>query len=225
MPHEALSLKQSDKDHLLENIFSRKVKLSPNRDNDKRLRKLVSKAFRNAQNYPIQSCSSTLAGLGEYYISEYIRDEEMSARTDCFTHDSGEVDTQIADLPKIISVLPTYVIDKVVKEFGIPIKAEYEIGVSGDSMVDLKKAVVDGPVISSEFHESKRTAVEALHDRLSRYGVNAEIVIDEEIESMRSMGEMFIARGAFALSLGQSRKLVTGRMKLNFEHVRREVGN
>jgi uracil-DNA glycosylase family 4 len=223
LPHEALSLKQWEKDQLLENIFSRKVKLSKNQDDDKKLRKFISESFRNAQNYPIQNCSSVLAGLGEFYMMEYFRDEEMSARVDCFTHDSGEVDTQVADLPKIISVLPRYVIDKVVNEFNIPIKAEYEIGVSGDQMVELKNSIVDGPIIMSEFHESKKTALDALDSKLSNYGVKTEITIDNEIDSVRSMGELFIARGAFALSLGQSRKLATGKMKLDFSNVRREV--
>jgi uracil-DNA glycosylase family 4 len=222
LPHEALSLSQWSKDQLLENVFSRKVKLSSNREVDKKLRMFISESFRNAQNYPIQNASSVLAGLGIYYMSEYTLDQDMSARIDCFTHDAADLDVQIADLPKIISALPRYVIDKVVEEFNIPIKAEYEIGVSGDQMVELKNAVVDGPIISSEFHESKQTAVEALDSRLSAYGVKTYITVDEEVESVRSMGELFIARGAFALSLGQSRKLVTGKMRLDFSNVQRE---
>jgi uracil-DNA glycosylase family 4 len=223
MPSEAVALSPSNKEDLLENVFSRKVRLSRDKEIDKKLRQLVSKSFRNAQNYPIQSVSSTLAGIGEYYLMEYLRDKEMSARVDCFTHDSGELDTQIADLPAIISVLPKLVIDNVVKEFKIPIKAEYEIGVSGGQMVELKDAVVDGPVICSKFKESKLKAVSALENKLTTYGVKCEVVIDKETETTRSMGELFIARGAFNLAFGQKEKVVEGNMKLDFSQVKREA--
>jgi uracil-DNA glycosylase family 4 len=223
MPSEAVALSASAKEDLLDNVYSRKVRLSQNKELDKKLRQLISKSFRNAQNYPIQSVSSTLAGLGEYYLLEYLRDKEMSARIDCFTHDSGELDIQIADLPAVISVLPKLVVDNVVKEFKIPIKAEYEVGVSGGQMVELKDAVADGPIIYSNFKESKLKAVNALERKLTVYGVKCEIAIDKETENTRSMGEMFIARGAFNLAFGQKEKVVEGKMKLDFSQVKREI--
>jgi hypothetical protein len=221
LPPEVLSLKSWQKEHLLHDAFSNKVKLSPNKDRDKELRKLVAKAFRNMQNYPIQNCSSTLAGLGGYYLSKYIRDEELSARVDCFTHDSSDIDCQIFDLPKVFSALSKCVVDKVVEEFKIPIKAEYEIGLSGDQMVGLKNFIADGPVICTGFHETKRTALDLLDDRLSCYGVKTEIVIDSDVEIVQSLGGLFITKGAYSLGLGKSHKLVSGKMKLNFENVRR----
>jgi uracil-DNA glycosylase len=223
MPNEALALSREDKDVLLENIYSKNVKLSPHKDTDKILRKKVSKSFRNSQNYPIQSVSSTLAGIGEYYLLEYLRDKEMSARVDCFTHDAGEVDLQIADIPRIISVLPRFVIDNVVEEFNIPIKADYEIGISGNRMVKLKDVVIDGAVVCSSFNGTKRTALDDLGSKLTCYGVKVEVTVDNETEVAHSMSELFLAKGAYSLSLGQKERIATGKMKLDFSCVRREA--
>ena len=40
---------------------------------------------------------------------------------------------------------------------------------------------------------------------------------------MRSLSELFMARGAFNLVIGQKEKLVTGKMRLDFSDVRRET--
>jgi uracil-DNA glycosylase family 4 len=222
IPREALELSDWQKEEIIKNIYTRKVIFDRDRERDRMIRSLTGKALRNSQNWPIQSTSSTLAGLGAYYINEFIKDNNMTSRVDCFTHDSDDIDAQIADVPKILSVLPRYAVSELVKEFDLPIKTDFEIGVSGDESVELKHSKVDGPLIEAEFHDSKKTALESLEKRLTKYGVKCEISVEEETPNLRSMSELFVSRRAFALAMGEKRLLVSGHMKLDFSDVRRE---
>jgi hypothetical protein len=178
------------------------------------------RTFRNAQNYRLQSTASILSGLGAYYINEYLKDNEMTSRICCFTHDSTDIDAQIADLPEILSVLPRFAVDELVKEFDLPIKTDFEIGVSGGEMVELKNTVVDGKFITCEFH-SKKSALDNVYKRLTEYGVKADIEITGEETVYRSMSELFSSKGAYALSMGNTRLVVTGKMRMDFSEVRR----
>ena len=221
MPREALQLTPQQKNLILENVYTKKVKFYDNRAMDKKIRLEISKSFRNAQNYPIQSPSSTLAALGAYYILQYIRANEMTARIDCFTHDSIDMDAQIADLPTIISVLPKYAITELVNEFGLPIKTDFEIGISGDEPVELKKTHVEGNILTAEFHDSKQTALQKIEKRFTKFGVKCDITVEKTEDNLRSMGELFATKGAFSLSIGQHRTLLSGKLSFDFSNVRR----
>jgi hypothetical protein len=222
LPREALDLNDWEKEEIIKNIYSRKVTFDRDRERDRVIRQMTGKALRNSQNYPIQSTSSTLAGLGAYYINEFLKDNNMTSRVDCFTHDSDDIDAQIADVPKILSVLPKYAVTELVREFDLPIKTDFEIGISGDESVELKESRVEGPLVEAKFHDSKKTAVESLEKRLSKYGVKCEIKVEEEVPNLRSMSELFVSRRAYALAMGETRMLVSGHMKLDFNNVRRE---
>jgi hypothetical protein len=221
MPPEALGLSDLEKEEIRLNVFSKKVKFSKYWQRDKPIRIQIAKSLRNAQNYRIQSTSSVIAGLGAYYINGYLRDRDMTSRICCFTHDSNDIDAQIADLPKIMSVLPSFAINELVKEFDLPIKTDFEIGVSGGETVGLRRTQVDGKIIACEFYDSNRSALDAVHKRFTDYGVKVDIEVTGEEIVYRSMSELFSAKGAFALSMGQTRPVVAGRMRMDFSEVRR----
>src|SRR5215213_10978802 len=115
-----------------------------------------------------------IAGLGVYYMTEYCRDNGISARVDCFTHDSGDLDVQIRDLPKVLTVLPRNSMDRMEEEFDIPVKTDFEVGLSGNRMIKLSKMKVAGDLVSSGF-KGKSEDVESFMDRLKLYGVKGNL--------------------------------------------------
>jgi hypothetical protein len=221
MPQEALALSSRSKEIIRLNVWSPKVQFCKNKEKDKLIRGQIAESLRNAQNYRIQSTASVIAGLGAQHINEYLKDNKMTSRICCFTHDSTDIDAQIADLPEILSVLPRFAINELVKEFGIPIKTDFEIGVSGGEMVALKNVQVDGKVITCEFYGTKKTALDKLFSRLKEYGVKTDIEMTGEETVYRSMSELFSSKGAYALSMGNAQVVVTGKMRMDFCAVRR----
>jgi hypothetical protein len=222
MPPEALALSDFEKEVIRQNVYSRKVRFGRiSKEKDKLIRKMIAKSLRKSQNYPIQSTSSVLAGLGVYYISEYLRDRGMTSRICCFTHDSNDIDAQIADLPELLSVLPRFAVNELIREFDIPIKTDFEIGVSGGQMVGLRNVHVDGKHIACEFHDTKKSALDNVYRRFTDYGVRMTIEISEEETVYRSMAELFSPKGAYALSMGTTQLVVTGTMRMDFSEVRR----
>ena len=224
MPPEVLDLSDLEKEEIRHNTYSRKVRFpgtKGDRDKDRLLRSRIAKSLRNSQNYPIQSSSSVIAGLGAHYINSYLRNKDMTSRITCFTHDSNDIDAQIADLPEVMSVLPRFAVNELVQEFDLPIRTDFEIGVSGGETIGLKKVQVDGKVITCDFHDSGKTALEAVHKRFTDYGVKMEVEITGEETVYRSLSELFSGKGAFALSMGDTRQVVSGKLKMNFTEVRR----
>jgi uracil-DNA glycosylase family 4 len=222
MPPEALALSDFEKEVIRQNVYSRKVRFGRiSKEKDKLIRKMIAKSLRNSQNYPIQSTASVLAGLGADYINGYLRDRDMTSRICCFTHDSNDIDAQIADLPEILSVLPRFAVNELVKEFDIPIKTDFEIGVSGGKMIGLKRVEVDGKIITCEFHGSEKSALDDVYNLFTGWGVRMDIEVTGEEMVYRSMSELFLAKGAYALSMGNSQLVVTGKMRMDFSEVRR----
>jgi hypothetical protein len=156
-----------------------------------------------------------LAGLGIHYFAEYCRDNNLSTRVDCFTHDSGDLDTQIRDIPKILSVLPSTAMDRIAQEFEIPVKTDFEIGLSGNTMIGLKGMHVDGDMVSSEF-EGRSADVESFIDRLHLYGVKSAVKIEREKTVYKSMEELFLPKRAYSMDFGASYKAVEGYFELDF---------
>jgi hypothetical protein len=222
MPPEALALSNFEKKEIRHNVYSRKVRFGRiHKLKDRLIRKNTAKSLRNSQNYPIQSTASVLAGLGAYYINEYLRDRNRTSRICCFTHDSIDIDAQIADLPEILSVPPRFAVNELIREFDIPIKTDFEIGVSGGEMVGLRAVQVNEKIITCEFHDSKKSALDNVCGRFTDYGVKMTIEVTGEETVYRSMSELFSAKGAYALSMGTTQSVVTGKMKMDFSEVRR----
>ena len=145
----------------------------------------------------------------------------MTSRICCFTHDSNDIDAQIADLPEILSVLPRFAVNELVKEFGIPIKTDFEIGVSRGKMIGLKHVDVDGKIITCEFCGTEKSALNDVYRLFTHWGVRMDIEVTGEETVYRSMSELFLSKEAYALSMGNSQVAVTGKMRMDFSEVRR----
>jgi hypothetical protein len=173
--------------------------------------------LRNAQNYPIQGLSSMMAGLGIYYMTEYCRDNDLPARIDCFTHDSADIDTPLRDIPRILTALPRNAMDRIQQEFDIPVKTDFEVGLSGNSIIKLKNLQVEDNLVTSGF-KGELKSLDKLMDRLELYGVKAARKIDKEGVEYKSMKNLFLPKTAYSMKFGTSYKVVEGSMELDFSN-------
>jgi DNA polymerase family A len=217
MPREVLTLSDDEKELLLNNVYTREIKFSNDRELDNLIRKKTSAALRKAQNFPIQSLSSMLAGLGIYYMTEYCRDNNLSTRIDCFTHDSGDIDTQVCDLPRLFTVLPMNAVDRIRDEFDIPVKTDFEIGLSGNSMIGLKEVKVEDTFMTSKF-EGHQENLNNLLSRLNLYGVKTSLKIDKDKTEHKSMKDLFLPKKGYSMDAGTSYKVIEGSMELDFSN-------
>jgi DNA polymerase I-like protein with 3'-5' exonuclease and polymerase domains len=155
MPTAVYRLSFADREKLRNNPFSKHVTVLDDPKRDREIRTQIAKALRNSQNYPVQSLASTLAGLGMCYANDYLRDKKMTTRIICFTHDSGDFDAQLADVPVILNVLPEFAVQQLSEEFNIPLKTDYEIGVSCNQLIKLKHVTINEDIIGAEFNGKK----------------------------------------------------------------------
>jgi len=220
MPPEAMGCTDSQKEELIKNAFSRNLSLAEDPIRDKRLRFEVAQALRNAQNYPIQCLSSVLVGLGIQYMTDYLREHEMTSRVDCFTHDAGDIDTQIADIPVILKALPEMSMRRIEAEFDMPVKTDFEIGLGGHTMIKLSKMQSDDRTVQAGF-KGKRETVEKIRDKFELFGVKCKFDIEKEKTELKSMKELFMAKRAYAVALGQETTKVEGTLELDFTNVQR----
>jgi hypothetical protein len=143
MPTAVHSLSFADREQLREDPFSSKVRVIDDPSTNREIRTRIAKALRNAQNYPVQSLASTLAGLGMCCANDYLRENNMTTRITCFTHDSGDLDAQIADVPFVLSVLPKFAVQQLAEEFKMPLKTDYGIWLSCNQLVNIKDIIID----------------------------------------------------------------------------------
>jgi uracil-DNA glycosylase family 4 len=217
MPREAIMLNKEQKNLLIENVYTRELTFSSDSETDRAIRGKIAKALRNAQNYPIQGLSSMMAGLGIYYMTEYCRDNDLPARIDCFTHDSADIDTPLRDIPRILTALPRNAMDRIQQEFDIPVKTDFEVGLSGNSIIKLKNLQVEDNLVTSGF-KGELKSLDKLMDRLELYGVKAARKIDKEGVEYKSMKNLFLPKTAYSMKFGTSYKVVEGSMELDFSN-------
>jgi uracil-DNA glycosylase family 4 len=221
MPYQALQLSNEDKDLLAEHPYTQKVSLSDNWREDKLLKHKVAKSFRNGQNYPIQSLSSVLAGLGINYMREYLRQNNMTSRIDLFTHDSGDIDAQIADVPRIVSMIPETSVKKIYDEFGISVKTDVEIGITANTGIELSGYTSNGNGIINGKFKAKKPALLAVIDKLERHNVRCTYDIKESEIEKSSVKDLFKAKKAYSIDIGNPKEILKGSISLDFSRVDR----
>lgn len=218
MPDFALELPEDVKERLLDDAFDPKVKLS----SESKMK--IATALRHAQNYGIQSASSTLAALGIKGLSDYFLEIGSPAKIDCFTHDSSDMDVPIRDLFDIMVALPDIAVERPKERYGIPMKIDVDWAPSGDHPLELTSREVDleKRTFSSTF-EGKKEGFEELLRRLEGCGVKVDYTIEKEFSKGVTQAELFITRRAFSLDIGKEIPYVEGHWTLDFSNVDREL--
>lgn len=217
MPDWALELSDEAKEKLMNNAFDKSLKL----DRDSAM--AVATALRHAQNYPIQSASSSLAAMGIKGLSDYFLEVGSPAKIDCFTHDSSEIDTPICDVYEIMKAIPEIAVKRPRTTYGIPMKVDIDWSIYGDHAIEMSKIEFDDgtKTIKMEF-EGKKKGFDILVERLRDCGVKVDFEITKESQKGVSMKELFITRRAFSLDIGKKLPYVEGTMSCNFSEVKHE---
>lgn len=129
----------------------------------------VNKALRAAQNYPIQSAGSSMAGNVVYELIKYFNENLMKSKIELFVHDSIEVDTPPEEFLRvalqIVPLMNKYPMD----EFGIPTKADLVVGPSIGQEIELSEIEVnedftEGTMICDGYEEDFDQMIEGFKD-------------------------------------------------------------
>lgn len=191
------------------------IKRGLDREEDRKERSKLGSAKRTSQNYCIQNSSSMVAGLAIYEIQKELERLELTAKLECFTHDSGDLDFQVKDIITILDFLPKMAVEYPKNIFDLPMEIDFEIGVSNNKMVELSEVVRDGNKLTANF-SGKRESLDLLLERLENNGIKLEYTIDSEKEEVSSIDELFLTKRAFASSLGKPFTKVSGNLVLQF---------
>lgn len=99
----------------------------------------LNKARRIAQNSPIQSASSMIAGCCLYEIMKFIQDHNMKSKVILFVHDSIEVDIHPAEMLQLASQIIPMMNKFPNEQFNMPVKADLVLGRSIGQEVTIEK--------------------------------------------------------------------------------------
>lgn len=168
----------------------------------------INAAKRVAQNYPIQSSASSMAGHGIWVLREKIIKAGLKAVPICFTHDSSDWDIEIEDLFTFLPMMKEVAVEKLRRDFSIPADIDWEVGVHQNFMMELEKKS-DG---SYHFSCPKNTFNDIIERLKLKFDVSYEI--HEETEERDSLSDMFLTKGAFSRYMGETIISYEGNLKL-----------
>ena len=214
IPAKALNLPDYVKEDILSGDYSSLKSINPrDREGNKELIMKINGAFRKAQNSPIQSIASNIAAESIYDVAKEIKRRKLKAVVDCFTHDSGDIDSDFSALPDILKILPVITVNNINNKYGIKVDTDYEIGVSSNSMLKIHDIDIDDNIISCKFN-GKDTSLTKLRKSVEKYGGSMETTITKEKKKKKSFSELFTTNDAYSLSFGQDINYVTGDLKM-----------
>ena len=174
-----------------------------------------NEAMRFAQNYPIQSSASHLCALALYWFDQEMEARQMPHALCGFTHDAGDIDVPAGNLVDMLSIAKSCMEDKVKETFGVPVAIDCELGVRGDTMLEMDLEHIDDNTVIAEF-EGTLPAFEEVKDRLKRaYGDSVKMEISGEAKSELVSRELiFQPKRAYSRNLGTSLDLVKGHLEI-----------
>lgn len=161
-----------------------------------------SRALRVAQNAPVQSASSNMAGYVLARIDKYLRDNNMKSKPICFIHDSLEFDIHPQELYDTSTYIVSAMNDIPNEEFHIPSHADLTLGVSMGQELEVDKIEGD-----DKCFEMTLTGLESDFDLLIESwkqvykSVEWEDVEDKE-ERYVPIGTLFMPKATISRNFG-----------------------
>lgn len=215
MPTWVNTLDPYEKMKLVDNPYDHGVKVrASNEEEERKERSKFSKALRNSQNYPVQGTSSNLAGLAMEEFQREIENESLSVKLECFTHDSCDADLRIKDLLKTLEILPKASVDYLDREYGVPMKIDYAIGVSNNKMIELENMEIKDNLIHSHYEASEESVV-LLKKQIEKFGGKVDYTIQDSKEELISIENLFTTTNAYAKAIGTPFKVLSGDIKIS----------
>ena len=186
-------------------IFGNMLKLDPSNYNT---------MLRTAQNFPIQSSSSNVAGESIWllYVTAMIRNITFIPQV--FTHDSCDFEFNTKDLFSIIDLMQEVAVDNVTTKYNLIVKIDWEVGNSQSDTFELK-------LLNKADDDSERTFEFSCNDRAYeptltklRKFFDLEVVLSKRESKLQPLAEMWVVRRAFSKYLGEYVDAIKGTITL-----------
>lgn len=176
------------------------------------------KAERAAQNYPVQSCSSNMAGFVLSKANDYLLERDMKSKTILFIHDSLEFDVHPYEMIEFAAYLIRSMNEIPLKEFGVPMKIDLALGVSMGQEVEMSDLVVSDDMRSCECTiEGSLEDFDLLVDNWKDvYSVVEWEDLEEPEEIYIPKGNLFISKVAISRKLGRHQHVIKRRVKIAY---------
>jgi hypothetical protein len=167
---------------------------------------------RRAQNYPIQSSSSSVAALAGYEMAMEFLLRGLRAVPVAFTHDAIDIDAHIADLFEVLEIVRRLA-KEVPKKYGIITDIEVEIGTSFFGGLSVEYEIrEDGSI---EVHLSgKREVYDEILSRLKRFW-DVSLLEEEFFEDRIPLSDIFSPKKALSTMLGKTFEMVKAKALLD----------
>ena len=178
----------------------------------------VHKAERAAQNYPVQSCSSNMAGFVLSKANDYLLERNMKSKTILFIHDSLEFDVHPYEMIELAEYLIKSMNEIPLKEFGVPMKIDLALGVSMGQEVEMSDLKVSDDKRSCECTiEGSMEDFDLLIDNWKEVYSSVEFEDLEEPEEIYiPKGNLFISKVAISRKLGRYQHSIKRRVKISY---------
>lgn len=189
------------------------IEIPINRDDERS----VAEAHRQAQNYPVQSVSSTIAAWCIYQYVRYLRKARLQSKVFGFTHDSCDTDAPVQEVFHLAHVIPHFTEKVPRKKWGAPIKIDMELGISAGQKIKLETLegrpfCVKTPAGRYRFEAKFKgppDVVGAVASRLSR-AASVELDLVETKTKRTEWDELFLPKRAFSFKIGKDQQVQSG---------------
>lgn len=170
--------------------------------------------LRKAQNYPVQSTSSSLTGLAIWAMWEECQRQRLKAFPQWFVHDSTTWDVEARRFIDFAHIVNTRAIGMINDDFGIPMRIDFEIGVSKKKLMGISNLEIAEDLKSCKFEfECTEKSFPLITDRLGKF-FTLESEIKGEKEVIDSWSTMFKPKGVFTLDKNKPVKHLEGEITL-----------
>ena len=178
-------------------------------------RKSENAAKRLSQNYPIQSSASNVAGYGIYNTAEALYNLGVVSNFEAFTHDSIDLEARCEDILKITDTMIEHMEKGINSEFGLPVKVDYEIGLSGNKMLGLDIEELDPDHLVASFSAKVDDYEEISNYLKAKLGEKVEFEVSGETKKQyHPKRDIFANKRAYSLVFGTNYETLNGKIKL-----------
>jgi len=172
----------------------------------------VEEARRYACNYVVQSVASHIMGYGISNLSKFIKSREWAAKIMGFTHDAGDADTKVEHLIDIIRACKVFIETDINNKWGIPVKLDFGIGVSGRQLMKLEIQDITPDTLTAKF-SCESTAIPNIVKVLEKHHI-VELNVKGTETSRVKNEELFMPKRAYTMYVGENREKVKGAIKI-----------
>jgi len=173
----------------------------------------VNKALREGQNFGPQNASSCIAGMAIWDLWKAVQRVKLLAIPGIFTHDSSDWELYIPHIIHFMKLSEHCAVTKVKKDWGIPMKIDFEIGTNQNAMMEVKNPIFNGnDEVTFEF-EMCELFYDDLINQFKKYW-NVTIDIHKEELKTEPLKNLFVADRGYSRYIGRELKFYEGNIKL-----------